>query len=342
MDSAQEQNQGIRRQVSSRDVARLAGVSRSAVSRTFTDGASVSVATREKVLAAARTLGYRPNAIARSLITRESKMIGLVMADITNPFYAHVLETLSEKLQQRGMSLLVFSARSASQLDELVPRLLAYQVDSVIITSATLSSSLAKQCAVAGRRVLMLNRYTDHGQIDAVACDNVAAGRAIADLLLDAGHRHFGFVAGVQDTSSSRDRETGFGSRLQERAATVPLRAVGNYSYAGGTEAARALLLRDRRPDAIFCANDMMALAAIDVARSVLGLRIPEDLSIVGFDNAPVAALSAYDLTTFDQDIETMTEEAVAVILGDLHGPQRPVRRLVPGRIVLRGSVRRC
>jgi DNA-binding LacI/PurR family transcriptional regulator len=264
------------------------------------------------------------------------------MAEVTNPFYARVLDVLSRILQERGLTLLLFTASDAHLIDDLIPTLLAYQVDGVVIASATLSSSLARRCREAGTPVVLFNRYTQKGHVNAVSCDNIAGGRLAARLLLDSRPERIGFIAGIEDTSSSQDRERGFMEEITRDLVPRIVRAVGHYTYEGGRDAARKLLEGPERPDALFCANDVMALGAIDVARGEFGLNVPDDLSVIGFDDIPTAALDAYALTTVVQDVEAMARETIDLLLESRINPDLPPqKRLVPCRIALRRSVRR-
>jgi len=330
-----------RKVVTSRDVAREAGVSRSAVSRAFTEGASVSERTRQRVLAAAWKLGYSPNALARGLITQRSNMVGLVMADITNPFYAKVLESFSEKLQSVGQRVLLFSIAKVHDIDQALPALLQYQVDGVIITSAVLSSAMAETCAKTGKPVILFNRYVRETTTSAVCTDNVAAGRRVADLLLDAGHRRCAFIAGTANTSTSNDRQRGFLDRLAARGAPPPLVDRGDYRYGGGFAAAERLFTRDDPPDAVFCANDVMAMGAMDLIRRVRGLRVPDDVSVIGFDGIAASGWPSFDLTTMEQQVERMTDEAMEILMARIADPALPPEtRFVPARLVARTSAR--
>ena len=327
--------------IRSLDVARLAGVSRSAVSRAFTEGAYVSDETREKILKAASLLGYSPNAIARSLITRRSRMVGVVVADLGNPFYARVLELVCLKLQETGLAPLLLCRYSSQDLDSLIPQLLAYQVDGVLIAASTLSSTIATQCARAGRPVVLINRYGSLDDVSAVSCDNVGGGAAIADHLAAGGHRRIAFLAGLEDTSSSRDREKGFTERLVALGMRLHARDVGHYTYEGAVAAARRLLSMRLRPDAIFCANDTMAIAVVDVARSEFGLELPRMLSVAGYDNIDAAQWRGYDLTTVDQNVERMTATAIDLLLSLRDHPDTPPRHVeVPARLAIRRSTR--
>jgi DNA-binding LacI/PurR family transcriptional regulator len=332
--------QGIGQKATSIDVARLAGVSQSTVSRTFSNRNAVSAETRERVLAAARTLGYSPNAIARSLITQRSNIVGIVMAHITSPFYPYVLEKFIEKLQMIGRQVLVFSTAPEQEIDDVLPLVLQYQVEALIITSTTLSSAMVEACTRAGTSVLLFNRYMLGGNASAVCCDNVEGGRLVADLLLDAEHRRIAYIAGSVNASTNRDREQGFTDRLRERGYVDVLREQGCYTYESGYDAARRLLQRPDPPDAIFCANDVMALGTLDYAREQ-GMKVSEQLSVVGFDDIPMASWSAYALTTIRQPVNQMIDATITTLIDLLASPHRvPVTKLIPGKLVVRGSAR--
>jgi DNA-binding LacI/PurR family transcriptional regulator len=322
------------------DVARLAGVSRSAVSRAFTEGAYIAPDTRRKVLEAAATLGYSPNAIARSLITQRTSIVGVVTTGLRNPFYASLLQETNELLQERGYaSLLVVAGRD--NLDTLVPMLLSYQVDGFILTSALLSSTMAARCNASGKPVVLVDRYIESDTLTSISSDNAAGAAAVADLLVDAHHERIAFLAGMPDTSSSRDRERGFRERLAERGHPLFVAERGDYDYAMAAAAVRRLLAATPRPDAIFCANDVMAVAALDVARGEFRLDIPADLSIVGFDDSPLAASSAYRLTTIAQDVRRMALQATKALFDRLARPDLPAeQQKIASHLIIRESAR--
>lgn len=324
------------------DVARLAGVSQSAVSRAFTQGGSVSEATRVKVMDAARLLGYKPNAIARSLITRRSRIVGVAMAYLDNQFYPDVLEGLARALRERDLHILLFTAEKDRDADPGLAEILGYQVDALILASTTLSSALVAECRAAGIPVILFNRTTGDANAVSVTGDNHAGGYAIGRMLAADGHRRPAFIAGIENSSTSREREAGFTQALAEAGLAPPSRAVGHYAYDGAVMAARELLARPDRPDAIFAANDHMAMAVMDVARHGFGLRIPQDLSVVGFDDVQAARWPSYDLTTFAQPIGPMVD-ATASLLDDLltADPRGPRHVVVPGHLIRRGSTRR-
>ncbi len=186
--------------VTSQQVAQLAGVSQSAVSRTFTPGASISPATREKVLKAARELGYRPNAIARSLNTARSRIIGVVISYFDNPFYSQVLEALAQKLDTLNYHLLLFVGDRDGNVDRIFDQIMQYRVDGIVLASVTLSLELSEECLAAGIPVVLFNRSEESGMASSVNSNNEAAARQIAEFLLAGEHKRFAYVGGVADS----------------------------------------------------------------------------------------------------------------------------------------------
>ena len=329
--------------VTSNDVARLAEVSQSAVSRTFTPGASVAPDTRARVLEAARKLGYRPNAIASTLSTRRSRMIAVVLSNLQNQFYPVVIETLSQRLQKDGYHVLLFITET-EDADELLLELMRYQVDGIVMASTHLSSGLAQQMADARIPVVMFNRTSSKGSISTVSSDNFGGGKAVAHFLADGGHQRVAYLAGAEDSSTNQDREAGLRAGLVERGLRVVARAVGNYEFERAAQATRelfdGLVNSPDRPDALFVASDHMAFAAIDTLRT-LGLRVPEDVSVVGFDNVPQAAWGAYSLTTIEQSAVPMIEATVRMLLQQLGDDAVTSDHVVvPTQLVVRTSAR--
>ena len=222
----------------SQDVAKHAQVSQSAVSRAFTPGASVSAATREKVLKAAVELGYRPNALARAMTSGRSHLIAVLVAYLDNQFYPIVLEHLTRALQDRGYHVLLFMTDPGRQ-DEVVQRILEFQVDGIVMASATLSSMLARECAATGIPVVMFNRYVATSPASSVTSDNIEGGRLAAEHFARAGLERIAFIAGAEDSSTNRDREAGFYKGLAQHGIAAFARAVGGYTFLGAAEAAR-------------------------------------------------------------------------------------------------------
>ena len=322
------------------DVARHAGVSQSAVSRAFTPGASVAPATRAKVLEAAARLGYRPNALARSLITGRSRIIGLVVAYLDNQYYPIALEKLSNALQARGYHVLIFmSAQGATDVDGVLAEILDYQVAGIVMASAAMSSDLARRCAAAGVPVVFFNRTQDDPAFSAVASDNAAGGRRLARFLAARGHRRIGYVAGWEGASTQRDREAGFRAGLAERGLILAAREVGDYSFEGAQAATRRMFDRRGRPEAVFVANDHMAIAALDVLRFELGLRVPEDVALVSYDDVPQAAWPSYAITTIRQPTNRMVAATVDALMAAIEeGDPAPRRATLRGPLIVRRS----
>ncbi len=326
--------------VSSIDVARLAGVSQAAVSRTYTPGASISDRMRRRVLAAAEQLGYQPNIIARSLSGKSTRLVGIIMVKIGDPFYAKILAAFSRKLQEKGYWSLLLNVNEDLPLDAVLPQALQYQVDGIVLTSATLSSTIASQCTAMGVPVVMFNRFSLEVEVNAVGCDHTGGARLLAELLVKAGHKRFAYISGEENSSTNRERERGFTERLAALGYELYARESGDYSYESGIQAAAKILTVNPRPDALFCANDFMAIAAIDQARS-LGLKVPGDLSVVGFDDASMAGWPRYSLTTIQQPVDRLVEAAVDVLISAIETPENErVIKVIPGRLVLRDSAR--
>ena len=331
--------------ITSFHVARVAQVSQSAVSRTFTPGASVSEGTRRKVMEAARMLGYRPNAHARSLITKRSRIIGVVLSYLDNLFYPIALQRLAEHLQRDGYHVLLFINENPNA-DNLVNQLLGYHVDGIVIASATLSSGLAKQCAESGIPVVLFNRVMargSEGAVSSVRGDNLQGGCAVAEFLVNSGHERIAYIAGSQESSTNLEREKGFREALEAKGSRVWAFGVGNYAPAEAASAARTRFSRPReRPDAVFVASDHMAFAVMDTLRFELGLRIPQDVSVVGFDDVPQASWPSYALTTVAQPLERMVSETVGLLRSYLRDDSlQPAQEVVlPGELKIRSSTR--
>jgi DNA-binding LacI/PurR family transcriptional regulator len=331
----------IARAVTARLVAKRLGVSQSTVSRAFTHHASIHPKTKELVIKAANSLGYQPNIIARSLITRRTNIVAVVMANLSDPFYPMVLERLAQRIQASGRQVLFFIIPPAKQADDILSSLLQYKVDAILITSATVSSRSAAVCLGQGIPVVLFNRYVPGLKVAAVACDNVGAGRSVAEYLGRRGHTRPAFVSGESNVTTNLDRARGFAAHLQELGIKLHAdESGGEFSYAAGYEAARRLIARRVKPDCIFFASDVMAIGGIDAIRSA-SLRVPEDISVVGFDDIALSSLPSYALTTVRQPIMEMVERAAQFLGldGASHEIPAPKTYLLPGVLVERGSV---
>ncbi len=323
------------------DVAKLAGVSQSAVSRAFTPGASISPKTRDKVLKAAEEVGYHPNLLARSLVTNRSNIIALAISYLENPFYAEVVRELSQKLRETDRHILLFSAPDGNQPDPDLEKVLRYQVDAVILTGTKASPELKDQCRKAGVPIVQINRKSDLTGISTVCGEDFEAGQIIAQHLLDGGHKHFAYIGGTEGSNTSLVREEGFRDQLKKAGVKDIQVRYGANKFEAAAVAVRELLGGKTPPDAIFCASDYMAFAAMDVARNEFGLKVPEDVSVVGFNDVPDASHAAYNLTTYSQPANALVDEAVKLIDDLIDNPtKRAQRREVPGELIIRTSSR--
>lgn len=329
------------------DVARAAGVSQSAVSRAFTKGASVSAETAAKVRKAADALGYRPNVLARSLITGRSRVIGLVVAYLENYFYPSALEKLSKKLREHGYHIMVFiagqesDACDAPDIDDVLIEILDHQVAGLILASVETSSDLASRCQTMGVPVVLFNRSQDDDRLSAVTSDNMAGGRKLARFLAAGGHERIAYIAGDERASTQRDREAGFRAGLAEAGLALFGRENGAYRADQARAACLRLFSKPVRPDAVFVANDHMAFAVMDALRFELGLRTPEDVSVVGYDDVRPAAWPAYNLTTVRQPANKMADATVQALLAQIDGGETaPLRVAIEGPLVVRASAR--
>jgi len=332
----------VKDKVTSLDVARRAGVSRSAVSRVFTPGASASEATIAKVQAAARDLGYRPNTLARAVVTGKSRIIGLVVAYLDNQFYPLALEKLSLSLQEQGYHILVFMAQNSPEhVAGIIDDLLAYQVDGIITASVGMTNALTSRVQDAGIPVVMFNRGQDDPRLAEVTSDNIAGGRTVANFLVGGGHARIAHIAGWQGSSTGVDRMRGFVDGLADHGVTPVTVEDGMYDQDHASALTRSIFGARTRPDAVFVGNDHMAFAVLDTLRFELGLRVPHDVSVVGYDDVPIASRQAYDLTTIRQPVNRMVEATVTSLLSRIEGDTAPAKVRIPGQLMIRGSARK-
>ncbi|MAY70801.1 MAG: LacI family transcriptional regulator [Halomonas sp.] len=331
-----------KKSVTSHDVARLAGVSQSAVSRTFSPDAKVSDKTRKKVMEAARQLGYRPNTIARSLITRSSRTVAVVVYSLENPFYSYMLEKASRFFKQQGYHLLLFSASSSDGFDDVLDDILRSQVEGILMLAITLNDDQAALVCDYGIPVVIINRTVDYAGISQVACDNFQGGYWAGRHLVSLGHRRIAYLSGLVDSSTDIQRRAGFVEGLASMGAALHDSGIGHYQYTSACQATRLLFASTTPPDALFAANDLMAIAAMEVIQSEFCLKVPEDVSVIGFDDVPMAAWPSHSLTTLQQPVQTMIMRATELLLAQIDQPDTPPQQItLPVTPMLRGSVRR-
>jgi DNA-binding LacI/PurR family transcriptional regulator len=324
----------------SREVAELAGVSRSAVSRTFTPDASVSEPMRRKVLAAATRLGYQPNVIARSLITDRSRLVGLIMGEWENPFYATMLRGFSEKLQLRDYQLMLLTGTPDGGVDGAIRRLMQYRADGIVLVSCLPEPALARDCVRRGTRLVVVNRDPGAIPVVNVGSDNARIGRDVAQRLVAAGYKRLGVVRGNPAVSVGVTRTAAFREAVaRSGSARLVLDESGIVGYDAGRRFVREAMRRRPRPDAIFCSSDLTALGVIDGARIDLGIRVPEELGVIGLGDTPAASWAPYDLTTVRLPVEGVIDAAIdALLVEPPPDPRQPIE--IGADIVERATVR--
>ena len=342
-----KQRMGALNKVTAVDVAERAGVSQSAVSRVFTPGASVSPQTKNKVLKVAMELGYRPNSLARAMVSGKSRMIGLVVAYLQNQFYPEAIEKLSKAMQERNYHLLVFmTSKTEGDVSEVFEEILDYQVDGIIAASVALSSDLSERCANAGVPVVLFNRSQDDDSLSSVTSENYQGGRKIAEHLIATGHQRISFIAGWEGASTQRDRQAGFIDALQDAGVDLWSRGVGNFVMEDAKAATLGMFADgvENGPDAIFVANDHMAFAVMDTLRFELGIAVPEQVSVIGYDDVPAASWPSYDLTTVRQPTNQMVTATVDLLLAQVENSDMssisPRQIKIDGPLIIRGSAR--
>ncbi|SFO68960.1 transcriptional regulator, LacI family [Cohaesibacter marisflavi] len=326
--------------VSASDVAKRAGVSRSAVSRTFTTGASVSEKTRRKVMAAAEELGYKVNLLARTLHMSRSDLVGVVGKNLSSPYISAQIDALSAALSKHDLQcILVNLAQVDGDITKSVERLLEYRVRTVVLLSGAAPDEVVRICAANGTRLVLINRTMPAAvaHADMIEADSATGGRLAARRLIQAGCQNVAVLVSASRTHAKRARAEAFIAEMDRSGVAVTQWREGPHCYETGADAARTLLARPGI-DGIFAVSDELALGALNTARHELGFSVPEDLSIIGFDDAPISGWSSHDLTTVRQSLSALTEATLQAVMGPANGPSS--RRSIPVKLVERGSVR--
>lgn len=328
--------------VTLKEVAELAGVSRSAVSRTFTQGASVSDRTRKRVEEAANKLGYHPNALASSLTTGRTKMIGLVSDNFHNPFFLQVFDLFTRGLQERGLRPMLLNLSDAEDPVQSVRLLRQYSVDGVVVASSTLPPAFALEFRKAGIPVVQsFGRIKDNPDVHQVTIDNHSCGRMAAETLLARGYRKIGFMGGPISATSTQDRWAGFQSALEGRDDVELSHSFADaYTFEAGRSEMLRLLSSEDRAEAYFCGDDVTAIGALSAIQS-LGLHCPDDVGIIGLNDMEMAGWANINLTTIHQPIDEMVKASLTLMDGLLEAPsQEPLAQVMPCHVVERDTLR--
>ncbi|MEP7242723.1 MAG: LacI family DNA-binding transcriptional regulator [Gammaproteobacteria bacterium] len=330
-----------RKTATSYDVAQLAGVSQSAVSRCFRPDGSISDEMRNRVIAAARRLGYAPDAIARSLTTRRSNLVGVIISNLTNLYYPEVLSELNARCAERNVHLLLFTIQNESDVDRVLGSVWQYRLDGVI-AAARLSVAQVKEFEQRRVALVFYNRFMHERGVNAVCCDQAGGARLMIDALVASGHRRFGLIGGPKDSAVGVERIEGCIARLQHHGVKSHVTIDGDYTYKGGFGAFELVKRKlGKTPDAIIAAADVMALGCLDAIRHVHKLSVPDDVSVLGFDGVEPGTWASYALATIRQPVQDMAAAAVSLLLESVENPSRqPEKRLFSGVLVPGASAR--
>jgi LacI family transcriptional regulator len=325
--------------VTIQDVARASGVSTTTVSHVLTGKRPVASATRDRVEAAVRKLNYRPNHAARNLRTRTSQMIAVVVPDITNPFYGQLTRGLADSVGASYGTYVCNTDGSGGRERTFLEDVIARGVDGVVISSVDDDRQRAAAPTRFDTPVICIGESVDHPLVDRVIPADGEGSRAATDHLIARGSRRLGMIKGPQGAGVSRFE--GYCAALQSagRPLVPQLTVHGNWTRASGRSAMLRLMKRRTRPDAVFCANDLMAIGALDATRE-LGLAVPEDVALVGFDDIDAASLVSPALSTVANPAYEAGWSAGGLVLDRLSGRHSGSRRtlVLPCRLVVRES----
>jgi DNA-binding LacI/PurR family transcriptional regulator len=323
------------RRVTSYDVATVAGVSQSAVSRCFKPGASVSKATYARVMKAATELDYTPNAAARSLNTRRSNLVALIVSHLVTLHYPELLAELSRQFSLRGMRILLFSQPRESDIGDILSEVWQHQVDGVVV-AARLSDQQVSEFERRQLPFVLFNRNLRDKSVNAIVCDQVGAARTMVARLAAAGHKRFAMIDGPPGSMVAQERTRGVAERLAELGLAPPLTVSGNHDYASGARGLHEIIERlGHLPDAIICGNDVMAIGCLDAARHELKIDVPGQLSVTGFDGIAPASWLSYKLTTLRQPVRQMAQATAEMLVGLIgSGGSGPERRVFSAHVI--------
>ncbi|MFC5756042.1 MULTISPECIES: LacI family DNA-binding transcriptional regulator [unclassified Rhizobium] len=312
-----------RRRITSKELAKLAGVSSATISRAFSPDSRIGSATRDRILAVAREYGYQPNAIARSLNNQRSRLVALVVNAIGNPCEAEEQQLLVHRLQARQLLPILLCCADHSDRLQLMRLASTYQVDHVVIFSDMVSMQDAVDIFHTTRPIIVSFEPLENEDVSNIRIDGALGAGEIIDKIVGDGKKRFAYLSGTKSSWIDKLRRKWFADALARHGLSFEAEAFGDYSYDSGFKEA-VLLLHRSKVDAIICGNDVMAIGARDAARRVLGKNTPEDIAIVGQDGIAMAAWDCNDLTTLSLDHVAFMDAVVEVIERHEAGDEGP------------------
>jgi DNA-binding LacI/PurR family transcriptional regulator len=327
-----------------KDIARLAGVSHCTVSRALHHSPLINAKTAERIREIARRSGYVPNAVARSLVSRSTRTVGVVVTTIADPFIGEVVEGIESTANANGYSVILANSQADPELEiKVVDSFSQRRVDGILVTASRVGALHSKHLAGTNVPIVLINNQGRNNRggdfAYSVGIDNVAASREIMTHLIKLGHRRIAYIGDRMGYHSDTERLSGYRAMLKAVRVKLDSDLVirGDGRPEQGAEATELLLRLPDPPSAIFCYNDMTALGALRAA-AAHGLRVPYDLSIAGFDDLFVASYSSPPLTTIRQPKQEMGRQAMSILLQLLAGEDPESRILLPGELVVRAS----
>ena len=325
--------------VTSRDVARVAGVSQATVSRVLHDDPRVGADLRHRVVKALESTGFVANTHARAMKTHRTGTIGVVAGGITNPFYPELIDSIVKALHLANQRMVLWTSGDSGE-PAAVEAIRSGAVDGVIFTTATdesdaLGAALAKRAAI-----VLVNRSVEGASCDQVTSDNALGGRLVARHFLRHGHTMVAVLGGDEAISTGRERRAGFLAQLREEGVPIAegMTPEATFTHEAGRAAGMSMLRSSSRPSAVFCVNDLLAFGVLDAAAE-LGIAVPSQLWVAGYDDVEMASWSVFNLTTIRQPTDEMATVAVGLLLRRLNDPDVLVEhRRFDTELIVRGS----
>lgn len=322
-------------------ISEIARVSKSTVSRALNNDPRISRKTRAQIARIAEDLGFMPNAMARSLSTRRSGIIGFVITEMQHTVYQGHLETITAIISERGFQPMLFLVQHGKDLSSVLPSMLEYRpVGCIALAAVAVPEEAASTCQRYRIPLILLNRNAPKSLACSVRLNNWDGAHEVAEFLAAGEHQRIALISGSPNHPAGQERDAGFLTGLRELGLDVFAHRQGHFTHEGGYAATTELLALPTLPDAIFAAGDMMALGVIDALRDA-GKRVPEDISVIGFDGIRAGALPAYQVTTFLQPVDTLFRRAMDLIAARTEDSSRPAETiLIQGKLIIRNSSR--
>ncbi|PCI85268.1 MAG: LacI family transcriptional regulator [Hyphomicrobiales bacterium] len=317
-----------RKKPTSYDVAKLAGVHRSAVSRAFSDGGSISAKTKEKVMKAAEVLEYRVNFFARGLQKQNSGLVGIVASRLDTPYRAKQVKLASHELIRNGYTPILLTVDKSDDVSGHMSNLLNYNITGMIVTSDTPPAKIIEECIQYNVPIVLINRDPSITGTDRIQLDIEHAGQMAFDMLRRGGAKKFGVLMPQSQTYTVVGRAEVFAQKCRDAGLPISIIKTSGQSYTAGIESTQIVYENLANIDAIFCTTDLMAFGLLDGLRTRYNIAVPERLEMLGFDDIEQASWAGYNLSTINQDIQESAVAAVSLMMKRLEQPEKPLETI--------------